>query len=70
MRQAGTASAAGLTSADCVAFAGLQGQNDLLLRAETFMRDVRDMLEASGFDMTHYHEESFGPAAEPVLPMI
>jgi glycine betaine catabolism B len=37
---------------------------------ESFMRDVRTMLEASGFDMRHYHQESFGPAAEPVLPMM
>jgi ferredoxin-NADP reductase len=36
---------------------------------EPFMRSVRDMLEAAGFDMTHYHEESFGrPAAMPVSP--
>lgn len=37
---------------------------------EGFMRDVREMLEASGFDMAHYHQESFGPAAEPVLPLM
>lgn len=31
------------------------------------MHAVRDMLEAAGFDMTHYHEESFGrPAVMPV----
>jgi ferredoxin len=31
------------------------------------MRAVRQMLEASGFDMAHYHEESFGkPAIVPV----
>jgi ferredoxin len=31
------------------------------------MRAVRQMLEASGFDMAHYHEESFGrPAVVPV----
>ncbi len=34
---------------------------------EPFMRAVRDMLESSGFDMAHYHEESFGkPAVVPV----
>jgi ferredoxin-NADP reductase len=34
---------------------------------EPFMRAVRQMLEASGFDMAHYHEESFGkPAIAPV----
>jgi ferredoxin-NADP reductase len=34
---------------------------------EPFMRAVRQMLETSGFDMAHYHEESFGkPAIVPV----
>ena len=34
---------------------------------EPFMTAVRQMLETAGFDMTHYHEESFGrPAAMPV----
>lgn len=35
-----------------------------------FMRDVRAMLEESGFDMANYHQESFGSAAEPVLPVM
>src|SRR3546814_4212949 len=26
---------------------------------EPFMQTVRDILNAAGFDMTHYHEESF-----------
>lgn len=31
------------------------------------MQAVRQMLEAAGFDMAHYHEESFGrPAVMPV----
>jgi ferredoxin-NADP reductase len=35
---------------------------------EPFMRAVRGMLEAGGFDMAHYHQESFAsPAAEPVV---
>ena len=34
---------------------------------EPFMRAVSQMLEASGFDMAHYHQESFGkPAIEPL----
>jgi ferredoxin-NADP reductase len=34
---------------------------------EPFMRAVSQMLETSGFDMAHYHQESFGaPAIEPV----
>lgn len=34
---------------------------------EPFMQAVRQMLEAAGFDMAHYHEESFGrPAVMPV----
>ncbi|TAN00327.1 MAG: hybrid-cluster NAD(P)-dependent oxidoreductase, partial [Rhizobiaceae bacterium] len=34
---------------------------------EPFMHGVRDMLGAAGFDMTHYHEESFGkPMVMPV----
>ena len=34
---------------------------------EPFMRAVRDMLAAAGFDMAHYHQESFGaPPAEAV----
>jgi ferredoxin-NADP reductase len=34
---------------------------------EPFMRAVREMLETSGFDMQHYHEESFGkPVVAPV----
>ncbi|KQS68115.1 NADH oxidase [Rhizobium sp. Leaf371] len=32
---------------------------------EPFMRGVREMLQASGFDMARYHEESFQPAAAP-----
>jgi ferredoxin-NADP reductase len=36
---------------------------------EPFMRSMRDMLEAVGFDMARYHEESFGrPTAMPVAP--
>ena len=36
---------------------------------EPFMRAVSRMLEAAGFDMAHYHEESFGrPAVMPVEP--
>ncbi len=35
---------------------------------EPFMRAVREMLAAGGFDMAHYHQESFAPpAAEPVV---
>ncbi|RUM99766.1 hybrid-cluster NAD(P)-dependent oxidoreductase [Pseudaminobacter arsenicus] len=34
---------------------------------EPFMRAVRAMLESSGFDMAHYHQESFG--ASPVEPV-
>jgi glycine betaine catabolism B len=37
---------------------------------DSFMCDVRAMLEESGFDMAYYHQESFGSAAEPVLPML
>jgi len=34
---------------------------------EPFMHAVRNMLEAAGFDMTHYHQESFAaPAARQV----
>ncbi len=33
---------------------------------EPFMAAVSSMLEASGFDMTRYHQESFAPAAPPV----
>ncbi|MGB3389703.1 MAG: hybrid-cluster NAD(P)-dependent oxidoreductase [Pseudaminobacter sp.] len=34
---------------------------------EPFMKAVRQMLESSGFDMAHYHQESFGaPPVEPV----
>lgn len=32
---------------------------------EPFMRGVKTMLESVGFDMKHYHEESFQPAAAP-----
>lgn len=38
---------------------------------DPFMRAVRAMLEAAGFDMKRYHQESFGappPEAVPVLP--
>lgn len=36
---------------------------------EPFMRAVRDMLSAAGFDMEHYHQESFSaPVAEVVVP--
>jgi ferredoxin len=28
------------------------------------------MLQTAGFDMANYYQESFGPAAEPVLPMM
>lgn len=35
---------------------------------DPFMRAVRGMLEAAGFDMNFYHQESFGaPPVEPVL---
>lgn len=34
---------------------------------DPFMHAVRGMLEAAGFDMAHYHQESFG--APPVEPM-
>jgi ferredoxin len=34
---------------------------------EPFMRAAHQMLEASGFDMAHYHEESFGRL--PVMPV-
>lgn len=34
---------------------------------DPFMRAVRSMLEAGGFDMAHYHQESFGaPPPQPV----
>ena len=33
-----------------------------------FMRHVQDMLAAAGFDMAHYHQESFQPDADPVPP--
>ncbi len=33
---------------------------------EPFMAAIRSMLEASGFDMARYHQESFAPAAPPV----
>ena len=34
---------------------------------EPFMQAVRDMLDAAGFDMEHYHQESFAaPAVEPM----
>jgi len=32
---------------------------------EPFMRGVREMLQAVGFDMARYHQESFQPAAAP-----
>jgi len=36
---------------------------------DPFMRAVRGMLEATGFDMAHYHQESFGaPPVEPHAP--
>lgn len=36
---------------------------------EPFMRAVREMLAAAGFDMAHYHQESFAaPPADPVVP--
>ncbi len=34
---------------------------------EPFMTAVRSLLEASGFDMSRYHQESFAPAAPPPL---
>ncbi|HEV2503602.1 MAG TPA: hybrid-cluster NAD(P)-dependent oxidoreductase [Mesorhizobium sp.] len=35
---------------------------------DPFMRAVRTMLEATGFDMAHYHQESFGAPPVEVLP--
>jgi ferredoxin-NADP reductase len=35
---------------------------------EPFMRAVRAMLEAAGFDMAHYHQESFGAPPVEVVP--
>jgi glycine betaine monooxygenase B len=35
---------------------------------EPFMRGVRDMLEAAGFDMQHYHQESFAAPAVEEIP--
>lgn len=35
---------------------------------DPFMRAVRGMLEAAGFDMAHYHQESFGAPPAEVLP--
>lgn len=35
---------------------------------EPFMRAVRGMLEAAGFDMAHYHQESFGAPPVEVAP--
>jgi ferredoxin-NADP reductase len=38
---------------------------------DPFMRAVRDMLGAAGFDMAHYHQESFGapPPEAPAAPV-
>ena len=37
---------------------------------EPFMRAVREMLEANGFNMDNYHQESFQPASEtPAIPV-
>lgn len=38
---------------------------------EPFMRAVREMLEANGFDMAQYHQESFQPASDapPLAPL-
>jgi ferredoxin-NADP reductase len=36
---------------------------------EPFMRAVRGMLDASGFDMAHYHQESFGAPAQDLSPV-
>lgn len=35
---------------------------------DPFMRAVRGMLEAAGFDMAHYHQESFGAAPVEIAP--
>lgn len=35
---------------------------------DPFMRAVRDMLQAAGFDMAHYHQESFGTPVAEALP--
>ena len=35
---------------------------------DPFMRAVRDMLQASGFDMEHYHQESFGAPVAEAMP--
>ncbi len=35
---------------------------------EPFMRAVRDMLTAAGFDMAHYHQESFGAPPVEAVP--
>jgi ferredoxin-NADP reductase len=37
---------------------------------EPFMAAVRSMLEASGFDMARYHQESFAPAAPPPVTVL
>lgn len=34
---------------------------------ETFMEAVRRMLVGAGFDMTHYHQESFGPSKSEAI---
>ncbi len=36
---------------------------------DPFMRAVRDMLQAAGFDMAHYHQESFGAPVAEVSPI-
>ncbi|TWH00622.1 ferredoxin-NADP reductase [Mesorhizobium sp. J18] len=35
---------------------------------DPFMRAVREMLQASGFDMAHYHQESFGAPPVDLVP--
>ena len=39
---------------------------------EPFMQDIRDLLRDAGFDMAHYHQESFGepPKEAPTEPVV
>lgn len=37
---------------------------------DPFMRAVRGMLDAAGFDMKHYHQESFGAPPAAALPIV
>lgn len=47
----------------------LQGREVFCCGPDAFMREMQDLLQASGFDMAHYHQESFGAAPDAKAPV-